>query len=51
MAETKVSNIYGSDTLAQYISTLYKDFADGRLPQEDIWKECWWNLLEVKYSF
>ena len=45
MAETKVSNIYGSDTLAQYISTLYKDFADGRLPQEDIWKECWWNFI------
>lgn len=45
MAETKASDIYGSDTLAQYISTLYKDFADGRLPQEDIWKECWWNFI------
>lgn len=45
MAKEKVSDIYSTDNLEDYLSVLFTEFSEGREPYEDVWKECWWNYI------
>lgn len=45
----EISQIYAADSLESYIGDLYKSFADGRKPREELWEECWYNYIS-KYN-
>ena len=45
MAKEKVSDIYKTSTLEDFVSVLFQQFAEGRKPYEEVWRDCWWNYI------
>lgn len=45
MEKEKICDVYGTDKLEDFISVLYTQFAEGRKPYEETWRECWWNYV------
>lgn len=45
MAKEKITDVYKTDSLEDFISVLYTQFAEGRKPHEEKWQECWWNFI------
>lgn len=45
MAKEKITDVYQTDSLEDFLSVLYTQFALGRKPYEERWQECWWNYI------
>ena len=45
MAKEQITDVYQTDSLEDFISVLYTQFAMGRKPYELKWEECWWNFI------
>lgn len=45
MAKEKITDVYQTTCLEDFISVLYTQFAQGRKPYEERWQENWWNFI------
>lgn len=45
VAKEKITDVYKTDSLEDFISVLYTQYAQGRKPYEEKWEECWWNFI------
>lgn len=45
MAKEKITDVYQTTCLEDFISVLYTQFAQGRKPYEERWQENWWNYI------